>query len=52
VVRAFQLVGVQDDRRVDWRSLQPSQSVQAVEFRFRLTDDSEVIRLMALARRP
>lgn len=52
VVRAVQLIGVQDDRRLDWQALQPRQLVQAVEFRFRLSDDSEVIRLMALARRP
>jgi hypothetical protein len=52
VVRAVQLMGIQDDRRLDWQGLQPRQLVQAVEFRFRLSDDSEVVRLMALARRP
>jgi len=52
VVRAVQLMGVQGDRRLDWQGLQTRQLVQAVEFRFRLNDDSEVIRLMALAGRP
>jgi type II secretory pathway component PulJ len=51
VVSAVQLTGIQDDRRLDWQGLQPRQLVQAVEFRFRLSDGSEVIRLMALARR-
>ena len=52
VIKAIQLIGVQDDRRLDWQGLQVSKPVQAIEFRFRLSNDSEVIRLMALARRP
>lgn len=51
VIAAIRLEAIQDDRRVEWSNITLSQPIQAVEFRFRLQDNAELSRLLAVGRR-